>query len=72
MAEFFLNPVRLNLILADCFNTGRVFLVFAEFRDILARFKLYQIDKLIRFSYNIIKLINNDVYHLTNLKYSRK
>ena len=58
-AEVFLNPDWRNLVLADLFRIGRVFFVLAEFRALLARFNLYQADKLIRFSSNISKLNNN-------------
>ena len=59
LAEFFLNPDWMNLVLADLFHhIRRVFLVLDEFRVLLARFKLYQADKLMRFSSNIMKLIN--------------
>ena len=59
LAEFFLNPDWMNLVLTEHFHIDRVFLVLIEFRALLARFKLYQADKLIRFTSNIIKLINN-------------
>ena len=58
-AEFFLNLDLLNLVLAELFHIGRVFLVLAESLALLARFKLCQAVKLIRFSSNIIKLIND-------------
>ena len=61
-AEFCLNPDWMNLVLANLFHIGCVFLILAEFQALLARFKLYQEDKLIRFLYNIIKLINKSLY----------
>ena len=44
LAEFFLNPDWKNLVLADLFHIGRIFLELAEFRALLVRFKLYQAD----------------------------
>ena len=61
-AEFFLNPDWMNLVLADRFHIDRVFLVLVAFRDLLAIFKLYQADKLVRFSSNIINLIYKFLY----------